>query len=467
MFPQMHLNYERQKRSFKTMKKTVCLLLLASTTLLGACGTKESSIETNPTSTSSSKSVSTSVSTSTSTSTSTSISTSEDTTTYAVRFYGDNDALLFETTVRKGATAVYKGNTPKKAKDNRNKYTFTGWDKELTNIQADTDFHAVFSSTVYAYQVTWQNPDGEVLYQNYEEIGNTPVYYPDEFITPYMNASATKYYTFQAWDKTATAITDADQTYTATYSESDYSLNYSFSTDHYILTGVSTTKATGYFVPDTYNDGVNGEYPVTTIAQGAFSQITNDKTLLKLGKNVATIQSRAFDAAWFSKITVEDGSVLHTSADRHVLYKDNEVLFFATHGIPTLCNTYTIADGATSIGDSAFYWNHYLTTLNLPDTVTEIKEYAFASSYIVNFHLGEGLQTIGAKAFLSDTALKTLTLPKSLVSIADQAFDNASKLATLNYEGTTADWAKVTLGTNWHRNAAFTAITCSDGSVTL
>jgi hypothetical protein len=459
------------------MKKTLCLLLLASTALLGACGTKASSSSSSElpiASSSSSATASTSTSASTSvptsssaTSASASSSTSEDTTTFAVRFYGDNDVLLEETSVKKGGTAVYSEADPTKDPDDHNTYQFTGWDKALTNIQADTDFHAVFSSTAFAYKAIFQNPDGEVLSEHYVHIGDTPDFYSDDYGAPYQDASATKYYTFKAWDKPFTAISDADQVYTATYSESDYSLTYSFDTDHYSVTGISTTKATGYFVPDVYDDGTHGEYPVTTIATQAFTSVVNGVVFLKLGKNVTTIQSRAFFASWFSRITVEEGSPFHTSADHHVLYNDSEVIFFATYAIPVICDTYTIADGATAIGDSVFYWNHYIGTLNLPDSVIAIKAYAFFSSYIENLNLGAGLQTIGYAAFRSTTVLKSITLPNTLTSIGEEAFDSATKLTTVNYKGTTADWAKVTLGTNWHRNAAFTAITCSDGSVTL
>ncbi|MCI2069036.1 MAG: leucine-rich repeat domain-containing protein [Bacilli bacterium] len=465
------------------MKKAICLFLVMSTALLGGCGTNTSSLESSSaslTSLVSSNNVSSSSSSSSSTITSSSISSSislssassissisEDTTTYAVRFFGDQDALLEETTVKKGGTAVYKGNTPKKDGDERFTYKFNGWDKELTNIQADTDFHAVFVQTTYAYQVTWENPDGEILYQKYVKIGDTPVFYPDEFDTPYMHASATKYYTFKGWDHDITPVKDADQNYIATYDETDYSLTYKFDTDHYIVTGESTTTATGYFVPDTYDDGTNGEHPVTTIASEAFSNIANEVTLLKLGKNVTTIESKAFFAAWFSKIGLEEGSIFHTSDDHHVLYKDNEVVFFASMGIPVVCNTYTLPEGVTSIGDSVFYWNHYLKTLNLPDTVTEIKQFAFSNSYIANIHLGEGIKTIGNCAFRSASSLKTITLPKSLVSLGDSCFDSTSRLTTINYEGTKDDWAKVTLGTNWHLESAVTEITCTDGTVTL
>jgi hypothetical protein len=440
------------------MKKTVCLLLLASTTLLGACANKTTTSNTNTASTSNSGSESASTA-----------STSEDTTTYTVTFYGYDNELMDRSTVKKGGTAVYTNkNNPTKPDDDIHSYKFVGWDKPLTNIQADTDFYAQFETDkTISYMVYFKNPDGEVIYSDRVKVGDTPAYYGSEFSTPMMDASATNYYTFKGWDHAFSEVTDSDQTYLATYNETAYSLTYSFDTDHYIVTGTSTASATGYYVPDTYDDGTDGEHPVTTIAAGAFHSIHNEKTLFKMGKNVTTIEDKAFNIAWFSRISVEEGSIFHTSEDRHVLYKDNEVVFFGTHGIPVLCSTYTIASGATSIGNYAFYWNHDLSTLTLPDTVTAIKDYAFFNCYISSLNVGKGLTTIGQWAFSSASGIKSLALPKTLVSIGNSAFNTCKTLTTIVYEGTKEDWGKVTLGTNWRIDSSLATITCADGDITL
>ena len=59
---------------------------------------------------------------------------------YRCRFY--NGSTLLETVnVREGDTAVYSGATPEHETAG---FEFTGWDKPLTNITANTDFHAQF-----------------------------------------------------------------------------------------------------------------------------------------------------------------------------------------------------------------------------------------------------------------------------------------------------------------------------------
>jgi hypothetical protein len=386
-----------------------------------------------------------------------------------VNFYAyDGVTILEAENVKKGGTATYTAETPTRPNDDRHTYKFSTWDQPLTNIQANTDFHPVFViDTTFAYTVTFKNPDGEVLDTQIVANGDTAIYSNAEFDVPYMNASTTQYFVFNAWDRTPVPVDGADQTYTANYNATNYTLSYSFSVDHYIVTDVSTTGGTGYYVPATYDDGTHGEHPVTTIGDNAFDGCTRRKNLLRLGKNVTTFQDRAFYNAAFSKVTLDEGSTLTTSADKHVLYKGNEVVMFAASDIPTLSTVYTIASGATSIGAYAFNWNHVLESITLPDTVTTIKTYAFYNTYVNTFKLGEGIRSIASNAFTYSSAFTSLTLPKSLVAIGDTAFDHCSNFETLTFEGTMDDWSLVILGQNWCTNTKLAKITCSDGDVTL
>ena len=68
---------------------------------------------------------------------------------YHVVFINDdeNKTVLYEVDVPKGNEAVYSGETPTKAEDDEFAYEFQGWDKELTNIQADVTTFAVYKAT--------------------------------------------------------------------------------------------------------------------------------------------------------------------------------------------------------------------------------------------------------------------------------------------------------------------------------
>jgi hypothetical protein len=58
--------------------------------------------------------------------------------------------------------------------------------------------------------------------------------------------------------------------------------------------------------------------------------------------------------------------------------------------------------------------------------------------------------------------------PAALTSIGYETFSSCAKLATMKYAGAKADWAKVTLGEDWHMSCTLlTAVSCTDGDVTL
>ena len=84
------------------------------------------------------------VSSGTSETSSTDIPSSNVETYYHVTFVNYDDSLLYEADVLKGNDAEYKGETPVKPEDDEFTYEFVGWDKELTNIQSETTFKAVF-----------------------------------------------------------------------------------------------------------------------------------------------------------------------------------------------------------------------------------------------------------------------------------------------------------------------------------
>jgi hypothetical protein len=62
----------------------------------------------------------------------------------------------------------------------------------------------------------------------------------------------------------------------------------------------------------------------------------------------------------------------------------------------------------------------------------------------------------------------SLFLSKTVTKIADYFFAGfGSKLTSIKYNGTLADWAKVTVGTNAFLDDTITSVTCTDGDATI
>ena len=87
-----------------------------------------------------------------------------------------------------------------------------------------------------------------------------------------------------------------------------------------------------------------------------------------------------------------------------------------------------IEPGVTGIGKYAFYRCEKLESISIPDTVVEIRAYAFKDGRVLGeLILPDGFKTIGENAF-ADCALKKVSLPESLTSIRFAAFHNCSHL---------------------------------------
>lgn len=97
-----------------------------------------------------------------------------------------------------------------------------------------------------------------------------------------------------------------------------------------------------------------------------------------------------------------------------------------------------IPDGIHSIGSYAFY-NTGLTSVVLPETVTEVSEYCFSNCYSLSEVVWSANATIiSGSCFRNCSSLISFTVPEGITSIENRAFSGCGQLASVTIPDTVA-----------------------------
>ena len=102
-----------------------------------------------------------------------------------------------------------------------------------------------------------------------------------------------------------------------------------------------------------------------------------------------------------------------------------------------------INEGVTSIGDAAFCYCSYITSISIPSTVTTIGNNAFLSTKITSITIPDGVTSL-PRLFQNCSKLKTVVLPATITSIADYCF-NGTALTDVYFCGTEAQWKAISV----------------------
>ena len=118
-----------------------------------------------------------------------------------------------------------------------------------------------------------------------------------------------------------------------------------------------------------------------------------------------------------------------------------------------------IPDSVTSIGEFAFYGCTGLTSVSIPNSVTSIGEFAFANctgltsvsipnsvtsigrsvfygcTGLTSVNIGSGVTSIGVAAFFSCIGLTSVNIPDSVTSIGSDAFNGCTGLTSIYFRG--------------------------------
>ena len=147
---------------------------------------------------------------------------------------------------------------------------------------------------------------------------------------------------------------------------------------------------------------------VTSIGESAFGNC-QVLTSIEIPYNITSIGKNAFAGCSRLKgITVHGDNPSYSSQDGILYNKDKTELICVPQRIS---GAITIPDGVMVIRDRAFEACLYLTSVEIPDTVTTIGEYAFARCYFRNIVIPDSVTSIGEGAFVNSWFLTEITLP--------------------------------------------------------
>ena len=278
-------------------------------------------------------------------------------------------------------------------------------------------------------------------------------------------------------------------------------LSYTLNSDKksYCVSGIGTFKGTDLIIPSVYDN-----MPVTSIGNYAFYGCSQLKSIM-LPYGVKSIGMETFyDCTSLISVTIPDSV---TSIDGGAFYncpietatipalavkyiKNSELKtvvitsgFSIGEGAFSGCSkltSITMPDTMTNIGECAFENCTSLISITIPDSVTSIGRYAFCGTayynseanwadgvlYIgnhlitanpdklaANYIVKAGTKCIAADAFYNCSKLTCITMPNSVTGICRWAFWYCASLETITFKGTEGQWNAIAKGTSWDYNA--------------
>ena len=196
-----------------------------------------------------------------------------------------------------------------------------------------------------------------------------------------------------------------------------------------VLEAFISTGLTSYTIP----------YGVTKIDDDAFSGCTSLNSIT-IPDSVTKIGEWAFsDCTSLTSITIPDSvteignGAFRDCTSLPIINKIRYADTYLVEAVDKSLTSYTIKAGTRFIGNGAFLGCTSLTSITIPDNVTEIGYSAFEGcTSLTNITIPDSVTKIGGWAFIGCTSLTSINIPDSVTEIEYEAFRDCTSLPIIN-----------------------------------
>jgi len=213
---------------------------------------------------------------------------------------------------------------------------------------------------------------------------------------------------------------------------------------------------TGVIIPDS----------VTSIGAGVFEDCYYGLTSVTIGTGVTSIGDFAFgDCYGLTNITVTEGNPIYSSLNG-ILFKEDKTTLIQ-YPIGNTSTSYMIPNSVTNIGEYAFE-DAVLSSVTIPDGVMSVGDYAFMGcGSVTNVTIGNGVTSIGDQAFDDCYSLTSVTIPDSVTSIGDYAFANDDYSFYSSLTNVTIGNGVTRIGDGAFSGTSLTSVTIGNGVTSI